>query len=399
MKPCAAAQGFEGAGRRRTSSPDLRHGFTQSPRRSPRPRSIDAEETTMAFTVTLKPSGHAFEVPEDKSILHAGLAAGYMLPYSCQTGVCRTCRGTILEGTVDYGMVHEQYLSEADKAEGYALLCQAKPLANCVIALKEIEGLAGLTVKKIPCRVMKLTKPAADVAIMHLRLPMNENMRFAAGQYVEFLVRTPAGEVRRAYSIANAPQVEGTIDLELHIRHSPGGVFTDQVFGKMKERDLLRFEGPLGTFYLREDSDRPIVMVASGTGFAPIKSICEYAFRKGIDKTRPITLYWGCRTRADLYMADVPERWAAERAAAGGQFRFVPVLSDPTPECGWTGRTGLVHRAVMADFPDLSGHQVYACGVPVMVESARRDFSAQCRLPEEEFFADSFITEAERASA
>lgn len=349
----------------------------------------------MAFTITLKPSGHTFEVPEDKSILHAGLAAGWMMPYSCQTGVCRTCRGTVLEGSVDYGMVHPQYLPDSDKAKGYALLCQAKPLSDCVIELRELEGLDGIVAKKIPCRVMKLVKPTADVAIMNLRLPMNENMRFLAGQYVEFMVKSPAGEVRRAYSIANAPQVEGVIDIELHLRHSIGGVFTDHVFGAMKERELLRFEGPLGTFYLREESPKPIVMVASGTGFAPIKAMIEYAFRKGIEKTRPITLYWGCRKRADLYMHELPEQWA--KAQPG--FRYVPVLSEPSPECAWTGRTGFVHQAVMQDFPDLSGHQIYACGVPVMVDAARRDFAAQCKLPEGEFFADSFITEAERAAA
>jgi CDP-4-dehydro-6-deoxyglucose reductase len=159
------------------------------------------------------------------------------------------------------------------------------------------------------------------------------------------------------------------------------------VFSKSKVRDILRFEGPLGTFYLREDSDKPVVMVASGTGFAPIKAICESALEKNL--TRPITLYWGCRARRDLYMLEVPEKWA-------GRLRFIPVLSDPTPECRWTGRTGFVHRAVMQDFPDMSGVQVYACGAPVMVDAARADFGAQCGLPPEEFFADSFLTEADK---
>ena len=157
----------------------------------------------------------------------------------------------------------------------------------------------------------------------------------------------------------------------------------------MKERDILRFEGPLGTFYLREDSAKPIVMVASGTGFAPIKAMCEAAIEKGMK--RPVSLYWGCRARRDLYMLDIPSAWEHPN------FRFVPVLSDPTPECRWSGRIGFVHRAVMEDFPDLSGHQVYACGAPVMVDAARADFSAECKLPDEEFFADSFLTEADRA--
>lgn len=354
----------------------------------------------MAFTVTLKPSGHAFQVPDDKSILHAGLAAGLMMPYSCQTGVCSTCRGTIVDGRVDYGMVNPQYLPDSEKAKGYALLCQAKPLSDCVIEVRELEGIDGIVPKKIPCRVMKIEKPAPDVAILSLRLPMNENMRFLAGQYVEFLLRDPrpeagGAEIRRAYSIANAPRVEGVIDLELHARHLPGGIFTDRVFSTLKERELLRFEGPLGTFYLREQSAKPIVFVASGTGFAPIKAIIEHAFAKGIDANRPMTLYWGARVRRDLYMSALPEGWAAVHP----NFRFVPVLSEATPGCDWHGRAGFVHRAVMEDFPDLSGHQVYACGAPAMVEAARRDFGQLCRLPEEEFFADSFITEAERAAS
>jgi len=340
----------------------------------------------MTYTVTLKPSGHRFEVPQDKSILQAGLDAGFMMPYSCRQGVCRTCRGTLQEGRVDYGDVHPSYLPDSDKAKGYALLCQARPLSDVVVEVHELEGIAGLKPRIIPCRIEKLEKPAADVAVLGLRLPMNEQFRFVAGQYVDFLLKDGK---RRSYSIANPPKPEGVTFLELHVRHTVGGLFTDHLFSKAKVRDLLRFEGPLGTFYLRE-GDKPIVMVAGGTGFAPIKAMCESAFERGL--TRPITLYWGCRTRKDLYM-DLPQSWNAPG------FRFVPVLSDATPECQWTGRTGFVHRAVMEDFPDLSGHQVYACGAPAMVEAARRDFGLQCRLPAEEFFADSFLTEADKAAS
>ena len=284
----------------------------------------------MGFRVTLKPSGHTYEVPEGTSILHAGLSAGFSMPYSCKAGTCRTCRGKVVEGRVDFGLVHPSYLTDEHKAQGLALLCSAHPLSDLVIEVKELEGLDGIRPKIVPCRVMKLNKPAPDVAVISLRLPMNENMRYLAGQYVEFLLKDGK---RRAYSIASAPSAEGVIDLELHVRHTPGGVFTDHVFGAMKERELLRFEGPLGTFYLREDSDKPIVFLASGTGFAPIKSICEYAFHKGI--RRPMTLYWGGRTKRDLYMLDLPMQWAAEHPG----FEFVPVLSDATPDCAWTGRT------------------------------------------------------------
>jgi CDP-4-dehydro-6-deoxyglucose reductase len=342
----------------------------------------------MAYRVTLKPSGHAYDVAEDQNILQAGLDAGYQLPYSCRAGTCRTCKGIIQEGEVDYGRVHPTYLSEADKAKGHVLLCQAKPLSDLVVEVKELHGLAGIRPRKIPCRVERLEKPAPDVVVLGLRLPMNENFRFVAGQYIDFLLKD---NQRRSYSIATAPKPEGVTALELHVRHTPGGLFTDHAFSTLKVRDLLRFEGPLGTFYLREESTKPIVLVASGTGFAPIKAICEYALAKKL--SRPMTLYWGCRAKRDLYMLDAPSSWSAPG------FNFVPVLSDPTPECQWTGRTGFVHRAVMEDFPDLSGYQVYACGAPVMVDAARRDFSEKAHLPPDEFFADSFLTAADVAPA
>jgi CDP-4-dehydro-6-deoxyglucose reductase len=291
----------------------------------------------------------------------------------------------VLEGKVDYGMVHATYLPDSDKAKGYALLCQAKPLSDLVIEAHEVKGVRP---RIIPCRVERLEKPAPDVAILGLRLPMNENFRFLAGQYIDILLKEGK---RRSYSLATRPDSGGVTALEIHVRHTPGGAFTEHVFGKLKVRDLLRFEGPLGSFYLREESSKPIVMVASGTGFAPIKAICEYAFEKKIN--RPITLYWGCRAKRDLYMLDVPAGWSHPG------FKFVPVLSDATPECQWTGRRGFVHRAVMEDFPDMSGVQVYACGAPVMVDAARSDFTAKCRLPADEFFADSFITEADKAAA
>jgi CDP-4-dehydro-6-deoxyglucose reductase len=217
---------------------------------------------------------------------------------------------------------------------------------------------------------------------LHLKLPANERLQFLAGQYVEFLLK---GGSRRSFSMGNAPHDDELI--QLHVRHVAGGQFTDHVFGKMKERDILRLEGPLGTFFLREDSTKPIVFVASGTGFAPIKSIIEHALRKGV--TRPMVLYWGGRRPKDLYMDALARQWPIE---------YVPVISDALPEDNWGGRAGFVHSAVMQDFPDLSGHQVYACGVPVMVDAARRDFTQQCKLPDEEFFADSFTTQADLAA-
>jgi CDP-4-dehydro-6-deoxyglucose reductase len=222
---------------------------------------------------------------------------------------------------------------------------------------------------------------ADDVMVLGLKLPANERLQFLAGQYLEFLLKDGS---RRSFSMGNAPHTDDLV--ELHVRHVAGGQFTDHVFGKMKERDILRFEGPLGTFFLREDSRKPVVFVASGTGFAPIKSIVETALHKGV--ARAMTLYWGGRRPKDLYMDEVAKGWP---------IKYVPVVSDALPEDNWSGRTGFVHRAVMQDFPDLSGHQVYACGVPIMVDSARRDFVSQCRLPEDEFYADSFTTQADLA--
>ena len=339
-----------------------------------------------AWRVRLEPSGHSYEVAAGQRILKCGLSAGHSLPYSCQMGHCGTCRGRVLEGSVDFGEAHPAYLPEAHRALGYALLCQAKPLSDVVIEVQELPLL--MPPRVLPALVREVTRPSPDVAIVRLRLPLNDFVRFAAGQYVD--VQLPGG-VRRSYSIANPPEAEGVIDLVFHIRHSPGGVFTDYVFGSIKERDRWTVEVPLGTFFLR-DSDKPAVFVASGTGYGPIRAMLLQAFRRGV--ARPMVLYWGGRRPADLYMSEEPERWAATHP----NFRFVPVVSDAEPADGWTGRTGFVHRAVMQDLPHLSGHQVYACGAPVMVDAARRDFVEACGLPRSEFFADSFVTQRELAA-
>jgi CDP-4-dehydro-6-deoxyglucose reductase len=229
------------------------------------------------------------------------------------------------------------------------------------------------------------------VAILTLQLPAAERFQFLAGQYLEFLLKD--GQ-RRAYSIANAPGQEGP--LELHIRHLPGGLFTDFVFGAtdpaLKEKDILRFEGPLGSFFLQEDSQKPIIFVAAGTGFAPIKSIIEQMQLKKIQ--RPIHLYWGGRRPCDLYLDTLCQGWAETIP----DFQYIPVISDALPADHWTGRTGFVHQAVIADHPNLAAFQVYACGAPVMVNAARQDFSSQCHLPEEEFYADSFTSAADLAT-
>jgi CDP-4-dehydro-6-deoxyglucose reductase, E3 len=341
----------------------------------------------MTHQVTIRNTGHQFPAQEGEAILQAALNAGLVLPYGCRDGACGTCKGRLVEGTLDYGRYSEKVLTAAEREQGYALFCQAKPLGDVVIEAREVRRAGDIPVKKLPARVQTMRRAADDVIILYLKLPANERLQFLPGQYVDLLLKDGT---RRSFSMGNAPHDDEL--MQLHVRHVVGGSFTDHVFSTMKERDILRFEGPLGTFFLREESDKPIVFVASGTGFAPIKAIIEAALHQGV--ARPMTLYWGGRRPKDLYLNELPAKWAAEHPG----FKYVPVISDALPEDGWTGRTGFVHRAVMQDFPDLSGHQVYACGVPIMVDSARRDFVAQCRLPENEFFADSFTTAADKAA-
>ena len=345
----------------------------------------------MTFTITIKPAERSFTVERDESILPAAIRQGVGLPYGCRDGACGSCKSRLLEGRVIHGAHQAKALSAAEEDAGFILTCCATPQSDCVVEARSVPGAGEYPVLKMPTRVLSLTKPAADVAVLRMQLPANQNLQYRAGQYIEFILQGADGGARRSYSMANAPHELGSPPaIELHVRHMPGGRFTDHVFAAMKEKDILRMEGPFGSFFLREDSAKPMVLLASGTGFAPIKAIIQQLRHKAI--TRQAVLYWGCRRKADLYQHD----WCLEAAATMPNLRYVPVLSEPLPEDGWTGRTGFVHRAVMADFPDLSGHQVYACGAPIVVESAQRDFVARCGLPDDEFFADSFTSEADK---
>jgi CDP-4-dehydro-6-deoxyglucose reductase len=345
----------------------------------------------MTFQVTIAPSQHQFTVTADQTVLDAALAAGILLPYSCRSGACSTCKAKIVSGTIQPVPSAEVVLSPEEREAGYTLLCQARATSDLVVESREIRLASDIQVRKLPSRVTSISRPAADVAVLQLQLPATETFKFYAGQYVELILKDGK---RRSYSMGNPPHSAAA--LELHIRHLPGGLFTDHVFGvgatQMKEREILRIEGPLGSFFLREDSPLPIVMVASGTGFAPIKAIIEHMVHQDIK--RPVMLYWGGRRPCDLYMHALAQSWAATIP----NFTYVPVVSDALPDDSWTGRTGFVHKAVMEDFPDLSGYQVYACGAPIVVDSARREFVAQCHLPDEAFFADSFTSEADLAA-
>ena len=342
----------------------------------------------MSFTVTVQPSGTSFVVERDEPILQAAIRQGVGLPYGCKDGACGSCKCRMLEGRVIHGAHQQKALNADEEAAGFILTCQAAPQTDVIIEARTIPGAGEYAIRKLPSRVISITKPTHDVAILKLQLPANDPFQYRAGQFVEFILRDGS---RRSYSMANAPHtIADQPQLELHVRHLPGGKFTDHVFGAMKEKDILRVEGPFGSFFLREDSDKPMVLLASGTGLAPIKAIVDHMIFKG--SQRKAVLYWGCRSKADLYLND----WAEAAAAQMPTLRYVPVLSEAKPEDGWTGRTGLVHQAVMHDLPNLMAHQVYACGAPIMVESAERDFVARCGLPDDEFYADSFTSEADK---
>jgi CDP-4-dehydro-6-deoxyglucose reductase len=338
----------------------------------------------MTFQITVEPSGHQFACDADETVLAAALRAGVGLPYGCKNGACGSCKGKVVAGTVAHKAHQQRALTDDEKAQGYALFCCATTEADLVIEAREVGGSAEYPVRKMPSRVASIDKVAPDVAVITLQLPANEALAYRPGQYIEFLLRDGK---RRSYSMASAPALDAP--LSLHIRYMAGGLFTEQVFNTMKERDILRFEGPHGSFFLREESDKPIVMLASGTGFAPIKALVEHMIH--LKSTRPVSLYWGGRRPLDLYMNGLCEQWAATLP----NFRYVPVVSHALPEDHWTGRVGFVHAAVMQDLPDLSAYQVYACGAPIVVDSARRDYVARCHLPADEFYADAFTSEAD----
>ena len=327
----------------------------------------------MTFKTTILPSNHSFEIQSEETIIEAALAKGYTLPHSCRNGACGVCKGKILQGSVDYGNHQAYALTDAEKAAGLALFCCAKPKSDLVIESHEVTTGSEIQVKTLPCRVQRMEKLADDVMVLYLKLPANEYLQFLAGQYIDILQKD---DKPRSFSLANAPHDDEF--LQLHIRNIAGGAFTHYVFHEMKERDILRIKGPLGTFFLREDSNKPIIFIASGTGFAPVKAIIEHAMHIGIK--RPMHLYWGVRKQADLYMLDEAKKWEKHG------IKFTPVVSDET----WSGRTGFVHQAVVDDYADLSGYQVYACGAPVVVEAAHRDLTGKRGLPNEEFFSDAF---------
>jgi CDP-4-dehydro-6-deoxyglucose reductase len=332
----------------------------------------------MTYKVTIQPSDHAFSVRQAECVLDAALRQGIILPYGCRNGTCGSCLGAVLSGTVHYPGGAPPALSAELAAQGKALFCQARAASDLVIGVREVEAVQDIEVKTMPCRVSRLEHLAPDVIRIFLKVPAAQRLQFLAGQYINILLKDHAP---RAFSIANAPHADEFI--ELHIRYVEGGYFTDQVFHMMHEKALLRFQGPLGTFFLREDTDRPAILVGGGTGFAPLKAMLEHAFEIGLHQ--PLHLFWGARARRDLYLDELPRHWARSY----GNFRYTPVLSEPAADDAWTGETGLVTDAVVRQYPHLGAYDIYASGPPVMVQSGHRLFLDH-GLDESRFFSDAF---------
>ncbi len=329
----------------------------------------------MSFTVRVMPSGREFTVESDETILDGALRNGLAFPYACRGGACGACKAKLLDGEVRYDD-EPMALSDEERSVNLSLLCVAKAASDLSVEIKEVGAVEEIPVKTLPTKVASMERLKDDVISLHLALPASERLQYLAGQYVEFIL---ADGRRRAFSIANAPHDDET--LEFHIRHIEGGEFTTHVFDEMGEGDILRIEGPLGTFFLREDSERPVIMLATGTGFGPLKGIIEHAIAE--HSHRPITLYWGARTEDGLYMNELAEKWAKENA----NIDYRPVLSQPGE--GWNGRTGYVQDAVLADFDDLSEYEVYACGHPQMVYGAKEALVAR-GLDADHCYSDAF---------
>ncbi len=332
----------------------------------------------MSHRIHIEPSGHELHVNSGESVLDAALRQGLALPYGCRNGACRSCKGRVLEGEVDYPDGLPKSLTPLDVAQGFALLCMAHASTDLRIAVEEIDSEQKIVVRNLPCRVVQKRPLAHDVIGLELMLPATERLQYLPGQYVDVLLRN--GQ-RRAFSLANAPREDDR--LELQIRHVPGGTFSEYVFHHLKERALLRLRGPLGSFYLRKKDHRPVILMAGGTGFAPIKSIVEGALADGFPGK--IHLYWGVRARRDLYMRDLADAWAAEHDG----LEYTPVLSEPLPDDEWSGRRGFVHDAVLEDFADLSPFTLYVSGPPIMVKAGRENFITSGQDPAR-FHSDSF---------
>lgn len=334
----------------------------------------------MTFTIQVAESGVTFPCEPREFVLDAAERAGFAMPSSCRKGACNTCEAKLLGGEVE-----QRGRGRRTAKDGTALMCRAQPRADLVISPKRFERIDIFRRKTINARVYRLSHPAPDVTILSLRFPIGLRAPFKAGQYLQVVM---ADGDRRNFSMANPTRDND--GAELHIRHVPNGKFSTGTLSKLSPGDPVLIEVPYGDFHLRQ-TDRPVILLASGTGFAPIKSIIQTAIYAG--NRRPMHLYWGARKQEDIYLPELPARWTQRLP----WFSFTPVLSELARS--WTGRTGLVHDAVVQDTTGLSAFDVYACGNPLMVSAAQREFTGSHGLPDAQFFADAFVEASAEAEA
>ncbi len=331
----------------------------------------------MSFKVQLTDQDISFKVNNDETILEAALRQECNLPYGCRNGSCGSCKAKIISGDITYTDGLPEALTKAEQDQGYALLCKAKATSDLSIEARVIETSADIKLRQFPCRVTTCEKLNDDVIRLVLELPKTERLQFLAGQYIDILMKDGK---RRSFSLANPPHEDQK--LELHIRYYEGGLFSEYAFKDLKNKALLRIEGPLGQFTLQE-SNRPIIMIAGGTGFAPVKSLVEHALHK--NDNRPLHIYWGARSETDLYFDSIVKQWSIDH----DHITYIPVLSETEKLNNWKGKTGFVHEAVLQDHADLSGHDIYACGPPPMVNAVVESFPKQ-GLDKDRLFSDSF---------
>jgi len=316
-----------------------------------------------------------FEAPSDVSLLDAARSAGLVLEHSCRSGRCRSCKAQVVSGRT-IPIKPDLSLQPEERSAGWVLTCATAAATDLRLDIEDLGLPADIAVKTLPCRVDSIEQLAPDVLKVVLRLPPNAAMRYLAGQYIDVIGQ---GGLKRSYSIANVPDDDGK--LELHIRQVKGGPMSAYWFEQAKPNDLLRFEGPRGTFFLRDTAGVDIVFLATGTGVAPIKSMLgELARRDSTHKPRSVKLIWGGRHRADLY-------WQPDFAALG--LCFMPILSRA--DDSWTGAQGYVQHALLQSHPDWSNTAVYACGSPAMIDSARI-VTAEAGLSPKRFFWDAFVS-------
>jgi len=326
----------------------------------------------MQYVVMLQPSCTQFSLQEDELLLSGAHNQNIILEHSCGTGQCGACKAKVISGTVDF---EDKFavLGAEQKEAGVILTCTSKAKSDLILEADYYPELSSITKKTVPCKVASIDFPAEDVAIIRLRLPPTSNFIYLPGQYID----VSCGGVTRSYSIASAGVDKHHI--ELHVRKVAGGQFSEMVFNQLKIDQLLRLHGPLGSFFVRE-SNRPLIFIAGGTGFAPVKAMVESLLAKG--DQREIHIYWGQRIAQGIY-TNLTSEWAAANANIHSSI----IISD---DDGWPGRRGLVHQAVMDDFPDLSAFTVYACGSTAMISAARQAFLKK-GLGEKDFISDAFL--------